>query len=142
MSQQTEPASRVTWLLAAHGLLTLVCAVLYGLDVSDTVSTVCFVAVGVSTATAMVVGPRLNRSVERTTWTVMLVVCLLFAAGPAVRAAVRDADGLTAVLPDAILLPGYALALWAMLRVMRLRGTRDTEAVLDVVVVVVGSLLL
>jgi diguanylate cyclase len=123
-------------------VVTLVSALLYGLDISGSLSSACFLAVGASTGAAMVVGPRLNRSAERTTWTVLLVVCLLFAAGPALRAAVRDAHGIVVVLPDALLIPGYVLAIWAMLRVMRLRGTRNTEAVLDVLVVVVGTMLL
>jgi diguanylate cyclase len=142
MSQPGGSASRVTWLLAAHSLLTLVSAVLYGLHLSDSISTASFLAVGASTAAAMVVGPRLNRSPERTTWTAMLVVCLLFTAGPALRVLVRDASGLAVVAPDAVLLPGYFLGIWAMLRVMRLRGARNTEALLDVVVVVVGAMLL
>jgi diguanylate cyclase len=120
----------------------LVSAVLYGLHLSDSISTASFLAVGASTAAAMVVGPRLNRSPERTTWTAMLVVCLLFTAGPALRVLVRDASGLAVVAPDAVLLPGYFLGIWAMLRVMRLRGARNTEALLDVVVVVVGAMLL
>jgi diguanylate cyclase (GGDEF)-like protein len=142
MSQPAESAPRVTWLLAAHGLVASVSAVLYGLDISDTLSTACFLAVGTSTAAAMVVGPRMNRSAERTTWTAMLVVCLLFSAGPALRAVVRDASGLAVVAPDAVLIPGYVLGIWAMLRVMRLRGARNAEALLDVVVVVVGAMLL
>jgi diguanylate cyclase (GGDEF)-like protein len=143
MSQPAaECATRTTWLLAAHAVVTGVSAVLYGLDRSEAVTTACFLAVGASTAAAMVVGPRLNRSTERTTWTVLLVVCLLFAAGPALRGMVSDAHGIAVVLPDTVLVPGYVLAIWAMLRVMRLRGTRDTEAVLDVLVVVGGAMLL
>jgi diguanylate cyclase len=142
MSHPAESAPRVTWLLVAHGLVALVSAVLYGLDVSDAVSTACFLAVGASTAAAMVVGPRINRSDERTTWTAMLVVCLLFGAGPALRGLVQDAHGLAVVAPDAVLIPGYLLGIWAMLRVMRLRGARSAEALLDVVVVVVGAMLL
>jgi diguanylate cyclase (GGDEF)-like protein len=142
MMQPAESAPRVTWLLTAHVLVASVSAVLYGLDISDTLSTSCFLAVGASTAAAMVVGPRLNRSAERTTWTAMLVVCLLFSAGPALRAVVRHASGLAVVAPDAVLIPGYFLGIWAMLRVMRLRGARNAEALLDVVVVVVGAMLL
>jgi diguanylate cyclase (GGDEF)-like protein len=142
MSQPTDSAPRVPWLLAAHVVVASVSAVLYGLDISGPLSTACFLAVGTSTAAAMVVGPRLNRSTERTTWTAMLVVCLLFAAGPALRALVRDAPGLVVVAPDAVLLPGYVLGIWAMTRVMRLRGAWNAEVLLDVVVVVVGAMLL
>jgi diguanylate cyclase (GGDEF)-like protein len=129
-------------MLAAHLLLTIVCVAVYAADVSTPVSVVCFFAIGLSTAAAMVVGPRMNASPERTVWVMMLVVCGLFTAGPSVRALAEDAgSGLTS-LPDAFLLPGYVIAIGALLRVMRLRGARDAEAVLDVVVVVVGAMLL
>jgi diguanylate cyclase (GGDEF)-like protein len=142
MSQLADSRLRATWLLAAHLLLTFVCAVLYAANISTTVSLVCFCAIGLATAAAMVVGPLLNASPERTVWMMMLVVCGLFTAGPSVRAFVEESgSGLTS-LPDLFLLPGYAIAIGALLRVMRLRGARDAEAVLDVVVVVVGAMLL
>lgn len=142
MSQPAESASRARWLLATHCLLTLVCVAILATSGPGPVGAACFITIGLSTATAMVVGPVLNRSPERTSWTVMLVVCLLFATGPAVRPMVEGAHGIAMALPDAFLIPGYVLALGALLRVMRLRGARDTEAVLDVAVVVVGAMLL
>jgi diguanylate cyclase len=142
MSQPAEPLRRATWLLAVHGLISLACVALYAASVSNTVSAASFFTIGVSTAAAMVIGPRLNRSPERTSWTMMLAVCLLFAAGPIARPLVKNAHGIAVSLPDAFLIPGYVLAICALLRIMRLRGARDTEAVLDVVVVVVGAMLL
>jgi diguanylate cyclase (GGDEF)-like protein len=141
MSQQAASDVRARWLLATHCALAAVASALYALDVSSALSAVCFVSVGLSTAAAMVVGPRLNRSPERTSWYVMLLVCLLFATGPTVRRLVDGAQGLSIVAPDLFLIPGYVLAIWALLRVMRLRGARDAEAVLDVLVIVVGAML-
>jgi diguanylate cyclase (GGDEF)-like protein len=142
MIQPAESRSRAAWLLGAHGLLTAVCVGLYAIDVSDAVSSACFLTIGLSTALAMVVGPVINGSPERTSWTMILVVCLLFATGPTVRPLVGGADGVAMALPDAFLIPGYLLAIGALLRVMRLRGARDAEAVLDVAVVAVGAMLL
>jgi diguanylate cyclase (GGDEF)-like protein len=142
MSQPVESFSRARWLLAGHCLLTAAAIVLYAASGSEAMKAVSFVVIGCSTAAAMVVGPWLNRSSERLSWTLMLIVCLLFAIGPAVRPMVEGAQGLTIAIPDVFLIPGYLLAIGALLRVMRLRGARDTEALLDVAVVVVGAMLL
>ncbi len=144
MTQQpgTRAAARATWLLRAHAGVVSVCLLVFLLDLSSTVDALCFIATGVATAAAMVVGPRLHRPSDVVTWRRLLVVCLLFAIGPVVRAATHDAGGLTAALPDAFLLPGYAVAIATMLRLLRLRGARDPDAGLDVIIVTVAAGLL
>src|SRR4051794_19593611 len=133
---------RATWLRRAHAGLVGACLLGYLLDVSDAVDALCFVTTGVATAAAMVVGPRLHRTEDRVTWRRLLVVCLLFAVGPALRTAVEEPTGLAVALPDLFLLPGYLVALATMARLLRLRGVRDTDAALDVTVVTVGAALL
>ncbi|GAB3596369.1 hypothetical protein GCM10027446_23140 [Angustibacter peucedani] len=133
---------RRTWLLPAHLALVALCIVGYLLDVSTTVDAACFVVTGLATASAMLLGPRLNRPQDLVTWRRLLVVCLLFAVGPSVRPSVEGAQGLALALPDLFLLPGYVIALSAMARLLRLRGARDPDAVLDVTVVTVGAALL
>ncbi|HET8616190.1 MAG TPA: EAL domain-containing protein [Actinomycetales bacterium] len=142
MSQPAESPSRAARLLAAHVVLTAVCVGVYAAGISLAVSVASFLLIGVSTAVAMVVGPRLNASPERVAWRLMLLVCFLFAIGPSVRPWVEHAGNALVALPDVFLIPGYVIAIAALLRVMRLRGARDAEAVLDVVVVVVGAMLL
>ena len=133
---------RATWLLRAHFAVVAVCLVVYVADVSLTVSAAAFVATGLSTAAAMVVGPRLHRPPDVVTWRRLLVVCVLFAIGPAVRPQVAGLHGLGLALPDAFLLPGYVIALLTLRRLLRLRGSRDPDAALDVAVVTVGAALL
>ncbi len=78
---------RATWLLRAHFAVVAACLVVYVADVGAAVSAMAFVATGLSTAAAMVVGPRLHRPPDAITWRRLLVVCVLFAIGPAVRPA-------------------------------------------------------
>ncbi len=133
---------RAAWLVPAHLGLVSLCLVLYVSDVSAVLNAVAFVLTGLSTAAAMVIGPRLHRPADRVTWRRLLVVCLLFAVGPAVRPMVRDLSGIGLVLPDTFLLPGYVVALATLRRLLRLRGTHDPDAALDVAVVTVGAALL
>ncbi len=142
MSQPAESFSRTRWLLAGHCLLTAAAIVLYVESGTEPAKAACFVLVGGSAAAAMVVGPWLNRSPERPCWAIMLVVCVLFAIGPVVRPLVENSHGMAAAVPDSFVIPGYLLAIGVLLRVMRLRGAGDTEALLDVAVVVVGAMLL
>jgi diguanylate cyclase (GGDEF)-like protein len=137
-----DAAPRATWLVRAHLGLVAVCLLVYVADLSPALSAAAFVLTGLSTAAAMVVGPRLHRPDDRVTWRRLLVVCLLFAVGPAVRPQVSQLSGVGLVLPDAFLLPGYALALATLRRLLRLRGTNDPDAALDVTVVTLGAALL
>ncbi|MGN6299892.1 MAG: putative bifunctional diguanylate cyclase/phosphodiesterase [Angustibacter sp.] len=133
---------RATWLLRAHFALVAACLLVYVADLGVTVSAAAFVLTGLSTAGAMVVGPRLHRPTDAITWRRLLVVCVLFAIGPAVRPQVDGLHGLGLALPDAFLLPGYVIALLTLRRLLRLRGSRDPDAALDVAVVTVGAALL
>ncbi len=143
MSQVTGVATpRSTWLLRAYLALVTVSLLGYAADVSAAVSTASFVLTGLATAAAMVVGPRLHRPDDIVTWRRLLVVCLLFAIGPAVRPTVAGASGLSLALPDLFLVPGYLIAVSAIIRVLRLRGQRDRDAVIDVAVVSIGGALL
>jgi diguanylate cyclase len=135
-------AARSAWLLRAHLTLVALCLIVYVADVSPALSAAAFVLTGLATAAAMRVGPRLHRPADTLTWRRLLVVCLLFAVGPAVRPQVSGLSGLGLALPDAFLLPGYLLALATLRRLLRLRGTRDPDAALDVAVVTVGAALL
>jgi diguanylate cyclase len=137
-----QPPHRATWLVRAHVGLVGLCVVGYLLDLSPALNAVCFVTTGVATAVAMVVGPWLHRATDLVTWRRLLVVCVLFAVGPAVRPSVHDAAGLAMALPDLFLLPGYAVAIATLLRLLRVRGARDPEALLDVTVVTIGAALL
>jgi diguanylate cyclase (GGDEF)-like protein len=133
---------RAAWLLRAHLALVALCLLVYVAQISVALSAAAFVLTGVATAAAMVVGPALHRPADSITWRRLLVVCLLFAVGPAVRPEVSNLSGLGLALPDAFLLPGYLLALATLRRLLRLRGTRDPDAALDVAVVTVGAALL
>lgn len=133
---------RATWLLRAHFALVAVCLVVYVADISTIVSAAAFVVTGLATASAMVVGPRLHRPPDVVTWRRLLVTCVLFAIGPAVRPQVHGQHGLGLALPDAFLLPGYVIALLTLRRLLRLRGSKDRDAALDVAVVTVGAALL
>jgi diguanylate cyclase (GGDEF)-like protein len=142
MSERRDRARQAQWPLRAYLALTSVCVLGSLLDGSTLVRTLCFVLVALATAAAMACGPRLFRTEDPVTWRRLLVVCLLFALSPPGRRLLEHAHGIVLALPDVVMLGGYALTMATFWRVLRLRGGRQADAILDVAVITVGAALL
>lgn len=113
--------------------------VVSALDLSRSANTAAFLVLGVATAVALLVGPVINRA-PRVPWYLVALACVLFAGGAGVRPDAVAAGGLSVVLPDLLLLPGYVMCLVGLGLLLRRRdGVRDVHATTDTLIVLIGA---
>ena len=121
---------------AVAGLIVLV----YLLDLSDAVSSICFALLALGTVGAVLVAPRLHHLRRALPWRLVAAGCVAFCVGATLRPLAQDAEGVVQALPDLFTVPGYVLTAAGMVTLFDL-GLKalDVHAMADGVIVALGA---
>jgi diguanylate cyclase len=124
------------WLV--FGAVGLACSVLYAADLSEAVTAGTFLIVGVGTAVAVWVGPRLQGARPRLPWQLLGWASVLFLAGALIRPWAAQQSGSAMALADVFTVPGYALLFLGFGGLLRARGSLERHAITDGAIVCLG----
>jgi hypothetical protein len=91
------------------------------------------------TVVALVVGPRINRCQVRRPWHLLALAGLFFMMAVLVRPWAVSLGDARMLIADGVVLAGYGLLIAALLALLRATGELNRHAVLDGLIVAVGT---
>ena len=122
--------------VAVTGLLL---TVIYALQISSTVTSVCTAVVALGGIAAMIVGPNLHRPSSTLPWRLLAAACTVFLGGVLLRPWSVVQDGLAQAAADCFTLCGYALLVATLVALNRARGPLERHALADGIIVCLGA---
>nr|WP_269328696.1 EAL domain-containing protein [Kineosporia babensis] len=129
-------ARRASYLVVFVGL---VLAGLYALQLGPTVEAISSAVVGVGTLAVMAVGFLVHRPEHRPPWFVLFLGAISFQIGVLARPWATEQSGPASFTADIFSVGGYALAILALLLMLRRQAGLQRHAVVDGVIVALGA---
>lgn len=104
----------------------------------STVASVSALLVGLGTALATALGPRINRSARPVPWRMLTASTLLFLCGIIARPWAAQQSGVAALTADLFTLSAYAMMILGLVLLLRVGGGLDRNAFIDGMIVSLG----
>jgi diguanylate cyclase (GGDEF)-like protein len=138
MNRATPSTALAPGLFLAFGLLA---AVVYLVTDSMVVSAVAIAATALTSAAALLIGPRWFNARRRLPWTLLAAASVAFLVGALVRPWASVQTGPAALAADAFTVPGYGLMFAGLAGFLRTRRGEKRHALIDGLIIGVGALL-
>lgn len=123
-------------------VLGVVLTVLYGLQLSSALQGLSMVVIALGACAALLIGPRIHRPAARLPWRLVAAAAMSFLLGLIVRPWATEQDGPSMITADLFTLAGYAMLIVALALMLRSRGSLERHAVIDGVIICLGTALL
>ncbi len=121
------------------GVAGLAATALYVVQLSETVSSLCAVLIGVGTVWAAFTGPSRRRAEPARAWPLMATGALCFLIGLLLRPFVSDLAWPLPLLADIATVPGYALLCAFLITLLRARNSLERHTILDGLIVCLAA---
>ncbi|MFN8081792.1 MAG: EAL domain-containing protein [Kineosporiaceae bacterium] len=125
---------------ATFGFSALALTAAYPWVPNETVTAAIAGMIGVGACVAVIVGPRLNRAVDRKAWRLLAAASLAFVAGLVIHPWSSTMPGALPLLGEGWTVLGYLLLMAAFLHWLRVSKALDRSAAIDGMIVAMGTL--
>lgn len=125
-------------LSAGFGTAGVAMGVAFAVFPGSAVASASALLVGVTTALATAVGPRINRSARPLAWRLLTASTVLFLCGIIARPWAVQRSGVEALTADLFTLSAYGMMIGGLVLMLRVGGGLDRNAVIDGLIVSLG----